>query len=371
MTSSYKKQISSKLKAVFTHGSQDTDIYVAGSLRVSRESSFNASLSDIDLLIIPNGDSLDTYVKHYQQLISIPPKLTLPHDQLVEFFVLSSSIIEMYTHCLSTLINANRLYDEDRIFTASNKNSPPYERVAPSLVTRQNLYKMAANKFCAEIVMRMPLADTSKARKTAKNLLAGLKLIICAKVDETRLNEMEKQLFAIYTFEQIRPILTDVLPEVSIIIDPIFQQALDGKACDDWSEWMVAQDVIAKQLLELTFDMTNREKRFYDGMYQMRDMLVISVKNILNEADRMRRNELMDVFVHDAAGVIARLALMGVERLVDFDDIQTPQMVTESSEVLIEYLKGEPVNLRHMAASVILLEYGFKQSIVYADNNLN
>jgi len=367
MISSYKNQISNKLKALVVYSPQNTNIYVVGSLRVSRELSYNAKLSDIDLLIVPVCDSLDDYVAHFKQLINIADKLNLPSDQLVEFFILPSSIVDIYTTCLSVISGDSKLQDEDLVYKAKDHGADqPQEQLVPSLKARKGLYVAASEKFRGDYARLMPVADTGRARKTAKCLLRGLKLIVCAHTDEDSLMKMEQRLTSVDTFSQMRPILSELVKDTDFTIDDIWQDTLDGHAVDDWSEWMMAQEAVAKQLLGHRFDMDNADVRFYDGLYQARELLVAGIKNVLNEKRLDYQKEYMETFANDTASVIVKLALSGVECLIDFEDTATPSIVSDSSVLLIEYLKGDLVSLRHMAACVVLLEYAFKQSLIIA-----
>jgi predicted nucleotidyltransferase len=367
----YRKQINNELESLVGYEREGTNIYLLGSMSVFGQRSFNSQLSDIDLLVVPIHDSLENYVGHFEQLINIVVELNKRLDRPVEVFFMSPSTVDMYFGCLSVIAGDNILRDEDRIFGEGHQNLG----VRSTLFTddyRKSLYAIKAKNFCDEYGRLLPLADTSSARKIAKLLLRGIKFIICAQTKASILTYMEQKLFFVTTFNEARSIL-DGMGKTGLIVDDIIQKAFDGKSVDDWPAWMIEQDVLARQLIELKIDaeLNVNMYRLYDGVCLVREMLIAGLKDTLNEKNVERRLELIDKYANDTAGVVAKLALAGVTSLMDFESSTTPEIVSQSYVILVNHLKVGIQDLRCLAASVVLLEYAFEQSTTKVSIGLN
>lgn len=350
------------------YGRTDVDVYLIGSVRASKGRFFNAQLSDIDLLFLCQGSSIEDYASHFDRIIN-QVQLADTNDHIIEAFFASPSTVEFYFSCLATIIGDNALKTEDHIFgeagyLLNGKNTP-------SLAVRQRLYQARSIYFCNEYSRALPVANTEKARKVAKLLLRGLELVICAYTPTDRLVEMEKNLFSVATFKDLRPFFESTVG-LELKVDKVFEEALVGTAIKDWPSWMVAQDKVAHQLLNLGANqqLLLLEARFFETVAGVvHDMLLADLRSILSEKDSKTRKEQIAKYADTTASIIVKIGLSGVTALNDFESSLTPPYVKESYRMLVKHLQGNPPSLSILASSVILLEYSLAQAIEYANLN--
>jgi hypothetical protein len=367
MRSSYKRQLSDSIATLIRGEAEAVNVYVVGSLREDAHTRFSSSLSDVDLLIVPICDSLDDYVSHFEQVININANLNALNNDLFETFFMSSRIAYDYFNILPIIAGDAFLRDKDllRGFPhVDNGSSLP----RPSLAVRKRLYLAKVILFHQEYLTALPVANTTKARKVAKLLLRDLKMIVCGQVEVEELDEVEGRLCAAINFSEVMAIIREQLG-VEILVDEILQRAIDGEDIDDWAEWMVAQDTLVRQLMSLRMEtvFSAEQSRLYVSMVQVRDLLNKKLKDIFDSSRSTYRVIDIENYANETASVIVKLALAGVSRLISFDDEETPQLIKEAYEVVVEHLQGQVNGLRVLAASVALLEYALEQSIIYAN----
>ena len=362
-----RTKIIEQIAPLIMYGRNDLRVYFIGSSSISRQNHFNASLSDVDLLFTPDCGSLNDYASHLKQIIRINLALNQPKDQLFECFMMSSRLAGTYFKILAVIAGDDKLRDEDIAFDGGLKKSSN-DTVIPSSSARKTLYLAKSLRFYHEYMYQLPVADTSQARRVAKLLLRCLKLMICAKVDAKDLVRIEHELFSVTTFGEVQSMFFDVFG--TKFDGGLMQQVLDGAPVDDWPAWMVAQDSFARTLMSINLSdkIDINDLRFYDGLAQVRDMLNVGLKNVLC-IDDSSRPEYISAYADNTASIIVKLALSRVPSLADFETATTPELVLESYGVMIKHLKGDVTGLEVLAASVILLEYAFEQSMAILEVN--
>lgn len=352
-----------------TYDRKDINLFLVGSVRPSKERFFNSKLSDIDLLFLCQPRTIKEYSDCLLYINNLAKQLDDIDNHIVETFFGSVSVVELYFSCLATIIGDDRLRDSDLVF-----GSIPVEvksDVLPTLEVRKSLYMARATYFCHDYERLLPIADTEKARKVAKILLRGLKLVVCAHTPLNEIRAMEERLFAVATLRDIVPILKATCKR-DLRVDPIFDKVLAGANIEDWSAWMVAQDEVARQLSEIITrePLSAKDLRFYETIVVvLHDMLIAGLKEILSEKDDESRDMLIQGFIDRTTSLIVKLAMLGVATLYDFELPSTPQIVKESYEVVIEHLQGTENGITGLASSVVLLEYSLKQALAYANTN--
>lgn len=347
--------------------SDTTSVYVLGSLKARSSMSFHPKLSDVDLLVVPTCDSLSDYVSHFEQAIKASKYLNKDEQQdLYEIFLMSSSVANYHYSCLSVFAGAR--YADERDWLVGKKNIQDLMPVSDAL--KSELYKAQAKKFREDFATFSPKTDTSKSRKVAKELLRGLKIIICANVDPKELEATEDLLFDVFSFDRIESVFYEIVG-VKLKIHSIFDSVLMGDTVDDWSLWVTEQELMAGQLPDLKvkneLDNTSlSEGRFYRTVGDMlRWMLIIGVKDIINEGDDKRRGLMIRSFVDESLSMVVRLAVAGVKPLTNFETDDTPRIVKDAFDIIVDFLKAEDaeVSLMQLTSSIVLLEYAFRQSL--------
>lgn len=315
--------------------------------------------------MVPDYDSVTDYAAHLKQATEIHKTLNHSEDDLTEIFVMSSRSAYGYFKLLPVLASSEELAHEDSLFGLHNPKLHSPTSLSPE--GRRNLYIAFADQFRSEYLNLLPVADTSKARKTAKRLLRGIKVIICANTAADELAVMERTLSSLNTFDEITPLYQKITGEKIIAGDSI-ACALQGEAIDDWALWMTDQEEVARGLLIARIpELKQGELRFYDGMQKiLLDMLIIDLKDIICQREDVVRRELIESYVDAAAGLTARLALCGVESLSDFEE-SAPRDVLQSYEILVDHLKNGGSDFHDLAAASIMLEYAFEQSVIEAN----
>lgn len=351
-----------------TVGLEDVDMYFMGTSRSFRSPLFHPKLSDLDLLYTPEYNSLEGYAKHFQQATKIAFNLRKSQRQLVDVFVLSPRILGLWLACLSVLTDSNKIYDEDCIFYNSGKRVV-LDSIIPTAECSQALYVAMSEMLYEKHNTILPFADTTKARKTAKDLLKWLKLIICANTPPSRLFEIETKLFSVATFKEIKPFF-DKTTNINLQTDVILDSVLRGNNIEDWAAWMVAQEALLKQLDSIRSNpgagLKVNNRRLFEGMCRAYTMLVMTVKAIVVAKNEARRSKLIEEFAFSTASVLVQLALSGVKSLESFEG--APKLIVESYEVLEKHLSSNARDDRLLAASAILLEYALKKSILVANS---
>lgn len=319
----------------------------------------------MDLLYAPVCNSLIDYINHFEQVIRVNKQLNQSSGQLVDCFFMSSRMAGSYFKILAVIAGDDKLRDQDLMF-GNGLKADNQSVITPSAYTRKKLYLAKSLHFYAEYISVLPVADTGKARKVSKLLLRCLKCMICAKVEANALERTEQMLFRITTFGEAQSIFLTVFGIEFDLDDKIMQRALDGELIEDWPAWMIAQDAFARKLMEINLgsEVTINESRLYDGVAQVRDLLNKGLKNVLSVDDHTAQLERIDAYVDSGVSAIAKLAIAGVSPLADFQIPGTPEIVSESYDIIIEHLKGKLQGLQVLAAAVVLLEFAFEQTTV-------
>ena len=352
-------KIQSALSKVLGSRERGASAFFLGSTREQGASSFIPDLSDIDLLLVPESNSLKAYREWVDDLVYLNKELNRPDGQLFDIFALSRNIAAIHFACLSTL--AGRVpREEDTIFG---------KQFALKSITSDDVYKRLYKAefliFRQRCLESFPVADTSRARKTAKFLLRFIKVFICACDSKTELSHLEAQLCDIKDFsglqEYLKKITNSSLPQFDL-----FQKALDGETVDDWPAWMMAQEELTYWLVDNTPDFfkDKSEQRFFVTVCQVRDMLMLGLKDILSLQDDEERRRRIGEFADKTASILVKLAMSRVVKLADLTTETTPIRVKDSYEVLVHHLKSTRADEMCLAASVILLEYALEESVL-------
>lgn len=340
-----------------------TEMYIVGSSSTKQFGHFNHALSDIDLLITPENQTFEDYVKSttYARNISV----SLNKDQLVDVFILNSRITDTYFACLSAIWGFNHLDKADRVLAGF---SGSHHRQPASIDTRhrQNLYASKALFFCNQLAHDLPQADASSARRIAKDILKCLKLVACALAPLESMDDVEGEVFATKNFEKVISQIEHGDSEWGAMKDGLQVVVREGKT-DDWSAWMMLQDDAARQLLSYDAALRERvaESRFYVALWQVWDLLTKGVKDVLLVEEPHFKSSISE-FADRVTGVIVKLGLAGVDALVDFESATTPSNVVKASLLIEKHLQTDDLDrgdMRLLAASVILLEYAFATAL--------
>lgn len=357
-----KKRVREAILSLDVLKHTDSTICFIGSMGKAQSESLSR-LSDVDLLLIEDHTSLSQYVAHLNQAQLIAASLKKPkNEELFDIFMMSSMVAELHYSCLPVLAGSTTLDKDDLIAGAHFRIN--FKANILSNDFRQQLYRARANHLSRQYIQYSPVADTANARKVAKLILRILKLVICANSKVEDLNKIEKSLLPIDKLIDIESLFFEIVGR-RVTIDPIIQQALEGKDINDWPAWMIAQDKLARQFLDFRLDaiFSVNDYLFYDTIaYILQDMLTLEIKNIIGTQNEKKRLALMEQFVNKAASCTVRLALAGVMSLANFDHPDTPKIVSKSYDVVVQYLRTGIMNMQGIAASVVLLEYALTQS---------
>jgi hypothetical protein len=348
---------------------ENSDIYLVGSARNSKKKFFNSKLSDIDLLIVSGSTNLEELTDRLEQVFHLAMEIDQSSHELFEIFFATSSAVSFHFSCLSVIGGAQGLNAED-LLVGSGKYGTARGVEYPSVTTRKKLYIARADGFCSEYGHLLPLADTSSARKTAKILHRGMKLLICSYASPDRLDEVENELFSISSFGELK-VLFKTVRKHGLEVDDIIERAFQGQDISDWPRWMVAQDEIARQLLELIQDqrLPIEESRLHETLASaVHDMLIAGLKEIFGEKNPTVRRQMIEKYADNTASMIVKLALSGVKSLYDLDSKQVMDTIRESYHVLTDHLGGESgSDTRLLAAAISLLEYSVTEGVKYAN----
>lgn len=364
-----KGGILKRLPASVGYDLDNVDVYIIGSGRPSKANFFNERLSDIDLLFVCGVQSLEDYVRHFEQIGSAIVKLESFNNQLIEAFFASREYVRYYTECLATIGGFRELASED-LLSGRGEFIISDNIVIPSPLTKSRLYKVRARNFCIEYGRLLPIADSSKARKISKVLLRGFKLLIVSSTPIDELARTEEALFSMASFEEVENLLRRFTGR-DIIVDQVIKDTLAGKDIEDWSAWVQAQDKIARDLLyfEMQENVDITLFRLHETIGAIvQDMLIVGLKNILTEPNAAIKSELIETYVCKSSSLIARLALSGVESVYNLEEQGTPDLVQQSYRIIEGYLRGKDATLHTLAAAVVLLEYSLAQSIAFAND---
>lgn len=366
--SSHKKVVGDLIESL-TAGRKDADVVFVGSLRAAAESVFHPALSDIDVLIVPSGDSLDFYVSHFERAIKIARKLNSQDGWLADVFVMSHRLANAHYSCLSIYSGTTSIETEDYIVNNGLYDRAPFSN--PDQRFKKKLYMANAARACLDYGRLLPVADTRDARKTAKKLLRLLKIIICAHSEYDSLDKIEERLFSVGTFDAIVPVFEEVVQR-RIEIGPHLNASLNDAVVSDWSGLMIDQSNLGDFLQTINFDKLispEDEKIYGDLGWVLRDLLIVGLKDVICATD-VRRDELIKRYVDSAVSGVVRLALSGVDGLADLESDETPMKVRESYVSVTSYLEGSELTMYHVAAATILLEHAFSLGYQYCHDQL-
>lgn len=363
-----KVHIKDILQTSIVYERSGTSVYLAGSLSFQRERYFNPNLSDIDLFLTAACATLDDYVAHLDQVRQLSLQFNKEKGAVVDLFFMTQDLISSYFACLPVIWDPATFDNENLIFGSGGQFiSAPRQDVSPSMATKKQMYIAKALSFSDAYSDKLPVADTSLSRKTAKSILKGLKLIICAKTPTSKLAELERQLQHVVDFTQLEAFLIESKTPV-LHFKETLDDAIKGKSIEDWPAWMICQNDMAIQLMRERFELSQalKDQRLYVSLGRVWDMLTLGLKEVTGEVDTERQLAQIAVFADNTASLITRLALGGVDALIDLEDENTPHSVKQGYEVMVKHLRHSDSSLRSLAASVALLEYAFIQTIAYS-----
>lgn len=349
-----------------------TNLYTLGSMKPKLESQFDPRVNDVDVLVVADYSTIEEYVDRFEQSKGVATILKNSTADLYDVFFMSREVAKLHFLCFSVLAGGTELEDEDLLVGDSHRTLSLDDYV-PSEELRWRLYQVQAHRLCQEYVATSPNSNTEKARKTAKLLLRLFKVLICASCGVRMLKGIERELLLANDFKSIQQLFYKVVG-AKVSIDPLFQRTLRGYSIDDWSEWMVAQEEIATQLLGLEdkIDFKTPNYLFYDTLaIILQDMLTMGVKHVINSPDKKTYLAEVASFIDRTSGYIVRLALAGVNNLKDFQASMAPPIVVEAYHEVTDYLAGKKAKSRTFISALILLEYTAKQSITYANHRLS
>lgn len=364
-----RRKLADEIQSLLGQPSERMKVYVIGSFATFQGGRFNVDLSDIDLLFVPRCRMLHEYVEHFQQLMYVNDHLNRSNKSLVETFTMSSAYAYSYFNLLPVVAGSRYIHENDLIFGLS-RDEGASRSVLPSEKVRKKLYHAHELLFRNAHLPKLPIADTSQARKYAKLMLRELKIIACAASSETGLSALEDRLFSINNFHEIKDVNQDWL-HISASAYEEMQRAYEGVTVSNWPGWMEAQEEFVESILNSSGNrfVDASEYRLYEGMVQARDLLSRGLKEVFRQRSNSDRVTMVNAYINEAAGIMAKLALAGVTSLAAFDDRTTPGRVLESYSIMTAYLQGKfEEDLKCLAAATVLLEYGLEQSVVHGDS---
>lgn len=354
-------EIQSAVSKILGSRNGEASIFFIGSAKRKGGPSFISGLSDIDLFVVPPCNSLVSYKEWLEATINLSGELNQSNEQLFDVFLLSKRIAGQHFACLSILAGripskSEAISGDSSILVYKNLTSEDFYR---------KMYQAKEQIFSDQCVEQFPVADTSKARKTAKLLLYFLKVFVCTYDLESNLSQLEEELFDVKDFsilqKRIEKLMQAAMPDLDV-----FQEALDREKVSDWPAWMIAQEELVYWILSnkpKSFrDKT--EERFFKAICEVRDMLMLDLKGILHEQDVSLRQEKISEYVDKTASVLVKLALCGAPALADLTNAVTPLIVRQSYDMLVSHLKSARTDEMCLAAAVVLLEYALEESVI-------
>lgn len=337
-------------------------LYVVGSRRNVHPNHFNKQWSDLDVLLCTDSPSYDHLARRMGRVIEVNDRLRQA-GCVADIFLLNSDIVSDYFTSLSVLWGFRSLDTKDLIFGLSISYDLQKQ---VSNDYKLKLYQSAALAFCNTYSTELPHVETQFARRSAKRILRGLKLIACSFAGASELKGFEERLFRANRVE-------DVLSEIrSTTLKPkeksveLFQEILDQAHVKEWADWVTCQYEFAKYFNELRGEIT--AEYGYESIVKVWNLLTLDLKNILLENDIAKRQMASKRFISEALSATLRLAFHGVEALVDFNDHHTPAKIKEAYDALTAYLEHDTADLEQVAATALLLGYAYRQSLIFFDN---
>lgn len=353
------KQYQQAFDKLITGEHKKASVYVIGSASQEAGAPFNIHLSDIDLMMIVQARSLGDLTDLITQAFGLNSQLNGQRDDAVELFVALPDTISFYLTYLSITAGIDQLDEKDRLSGEQFATG-----LIRSKVIARRMYLHAAIDLCREFAMKLPNADTKFARRTAKRVLRTLKIILCAQVPEEDFELIEARLLHVHNFED----LAEFLPRFNRQgMASIWQEVLDGKNVDDWPGWMKEQNDIAMVFADFAreFKYDVKEHQLYSALCRLRDLLIVDAKNVICENDEVRRGFLIGQYADSLAGVVAKLALLGIPGLKDLSTPETPTLVRDAYFKVLDHLQNERNNIECFTASIALGDYSLNQAIEY------
>ena len=322
---------------------------------------YNSRLSDIDLLCVPSPLSFQDYVTCLEKTFFLTEELNKNKSDIVDVFLLSSTVANLHFSYLSVLAGASEIDIKSAIVKASD-SIRLFKSPTPAFCTQ--LYIAKSFDMISIAQEQFPIADSSHARKVAKELLRALKVTFCA-LNEGDLRSLENELMLINSFSGLERMMVSFplgsMPHLSML-----ECILEGKDIEDWPVWMIAQEEIARWFEQLEAYMIKKlprpNRRLYRGIVQVRDMLLLDLKDIFLQFDRSARLEMIQHYADAAAGVMVKLSIAGVPGIGDLTSTSTPVKVREAHDIIVSHLITPQPSLSCLAAAVILLEYALEQT---------
>jgi len=357
-------KINDVLRKTLVYNTKETSVFLIGSTSSMGSMLFNAKLSDTDLLIISNCRSIGDYVESYRQALSVSSALNEGLFGSVDVFPLTEHIVSRYFSCLSVLAGSTSLNNHEPLFGRNMESSMSHKEM-PSALFRKKLYCAEALRLSRKSQEMLPMADTARTRQVIKEVTRALKVFICAVVPLAELESTEEKLFSIKDLRTLKTMVDDVIAE-PVPIGPALAVALEVDKIADWSQWMVDQVELSYWFAEVeSYVLISevKERKFFESIVQVRNMLLPEMRNIFFEKDADIRSEVIGRYADEAAATIAQLGLLGVPELLDFTTDNTPQIIQQSYEILVEHLQERGSGFRCLAAAVILLEFSLQCAI--------
>lgn len=350
-------------KVLGSHDEREASIFFMGSIsRASKDRSFIEGLSDIDMLVVPSCDSVDGYEKWLNLVQRLSQELNYSRGQLFDVFLLSERVVGLHFGCLATLAGAL-----PKKSAQISKGSQVYglKKTYINADVRIKMYQAMAANMIRDAQSILPAADTAQARKTLKFVRKLLKAIICSYTNASDLDRVEEQLIDICEFTSLKSLVDEHVVD-KIPLEDIFQEVLDGDKVKDWPQWMTAQEHLLYWLNDIDIPILNtKDARLYDTITQIVHMLMLDLKAVLGEPNEAKRSEKISDFGDKTASMVVRLALAGVDLLLDLTTSSTPLRVRQGYGILVNHLKSSSqASVECLAASIILLEYALECSVL-------
>jgi hypothetical protein len=322
-----------------------------------------AGLSDLDLLITADSDSIADYERNLERVGTLKKDLGSEAD----LFFLSKDILPLHMTCLSVLMGIDNTSDKRALFYGKPISSLPPSNKKKDLLIRHLLYKAQAISMLNDLNEKLPVADTEYARHVAKSILKALKVICCALSPVNELTLTEKQLKAHKNFDGILSVFYSLTGR-SLTVPDTLKEALTHEKILDWAGWMVAQENLIAELLEYKAELSLsevKEDRLVEAIVSVRNMLLLDLHGIIDAPSIKKQHDLISDYADKTASVLVRLAVNGVSDLADLTSHNTPGIVTESYAIIVKHLQRKHPDITCLAASIVLLEYALKSSLKF------
>lgn len=351
------KRYKSEFDKLITDEYKEASVYIIGSASRGARTPFNVTLSDVDLMLIAEeASSFDSLTNLIKRAYALNDRLNMDGDAVELFFALPHTA-SFYLSYLSITAGINHFLEEDRL---CGREFKPMDITSKAIA--REMYFHAAIELCHEFAKKLPNADTKYARRTAKRILRTLKIVVCAQASRKDFESTEAKLLHLHDFKD----LAAFLPELHSIA-PMWNKVLKGEDVKDWPQWMREQNTLAMQFASWAqkFEYDVGMHQLFSTLCDLRDMLIVDAKNLIGEKDEAARGVLVGQYADKLAGMVVKLALLGISSLGDLSTSSTPAAVRDAYFKLLEHLQNERNDIGCLAASIILGDYALDEATKY------